>query len=91
MIRSSEVIVVLISLLLCCIYGSKVDFEPYSLIQQERIVGFFTLDKQNLSNIAPDYEVNSNGYFFEMVLDIILMFALDFLVLLSIMGANLRQ
>lgn len=73
--------VVLFALMLYCIYGTKLDFEPYSMLQEDRIVGFFAMDKQNLSNIAPEFNVEIEGYLLDMFKEIFSYDFLGFLVL----------
>ena len=61
MIKMSNMILILFSMIVYSICGTKFDYEPYSILKEDRIVGFFPLDRQNLSNIAPHFDVNKQG------------------------------
>lgn len=45
-------------------------YEPYSFLHNDRILGFFPLDTEPLQNIAPTYDVNqSRSLFYPILID----------------------
>jgi hypothetical protein len=45
------------------IYGTIFNYEPYSLIETTRLIGFFNFDSLNISNIAPNFEERNERYY----------------------------
>lgn len=49
--------------LVCLAAASRVQYEPYSLIQSDKIVGLWPLDNYDLPNLAPHFDANKSGYY----------------------------